>query len=105
MEELITNVLEQFNFAYCLIVNITTYIIIKIVDYFNKDKEVNKIIKRLILVLSILLIGGLYWLLNYDLIIIVNSSILAPVAWSWLFKPLCSKLGIDYNKINDTINN
>lgn len=105
MEELIQKTLESFDFTYCFIVNILTYLIIKEIDRINKQRKVKTCIKRIILLSVILLTGGLYWLLDKDLELIINSAILAPVAWSWLFKPLCAKLGIDYNKINDTINN
>ena len=30
--------------------------------------------------------------------IIINSCIIAPVAWSWLAKPIANKFGIDYKK-------
>ena len=35
---------------------------------------------------------------NIPVNIIVNSCIIAPVAWSWLAKPIAGKFGIDYKK-------
>lgn len=102
--ETIDNILSNFDFTYCFIVNVLTYLIIKEIDRINKQRKVKTWVKRVILLSVILLTGVLYWLLDKDLELIINSAILAPVAWSWLFKPLCAKLGIDYNKINDTIN-
>lgn len=103
--EAIDNILSNFDFTYCFIVNILTYLIIKEIDRINKQRKVKTWIKRVVLLAVILLTGVLYWFLDKDLELIINSAILAPVAWSWLFKPLCTKLGIDYNKIDDTINN
>lgn len=102
--EAIDNILSNFDFTYCFIVNVLTYLIIKEVDRFNKQRKVKTWIKRIILLAVILSMGVLYYILNKDLEIIINSAILAPIAWSWLFKPLCAKLGIDYKHINDTIN-
>lgn len=103
MEYIIQTTIESFDFTYCFLVNVLTYIIIKIINDFKKDK-LKTWIKRVIMIASSLLTGVLYWLLDKDLELIINSAILAPVTWSWLFKPLCTKLGIDYNKINNTIN-
>lgn len=105
MELQIEEILNGFDFIYCFIVNVLTYSIIKCIDSLNKDKQVNTWIKRLVLLICILVIGVLYYSFGKDIEVLVNSAILAPVAWSWLFKPLCTKLGIDYNKIDDTINN
>ena len=59
-------------------------------------------IKRVVLVISIILISIAYKLIGYDNNIeLVNSAILAPVFWSWIAKPICSKLGINYKQIND----
>ena len=33
--------------------------------------------------------------------VIIDSAILVPVSWSWIFKPLCGRLNIDYRKIDD----
>ncbi len=104
IQELINNTINSFDFTYCLIVTILTYIIIKIVDTMNKDKQVKTWVKRLILVFSILSMGVLYWAIGKDTELIINSAILAPVAWSWIFKPICAKFGIDYKKIDNTIN-
>lgn len=28
--------------------------------------------------------------------VLVNSAILAPLAWDWIFKPILNKIGADY---------
>lgn len=104
IENIINTTLNSFDLTYCLLVNILTYTIITIIDYFNKDKKVKTWVKRLVLIGCILSTGGLYLLIGEDTKLIINSAILAPVAWSWIFKPICAKLGIDYKKIDNTIN-
>jgi hypothetical protein len=37
-----------------------------------------------------------------ETVILINSSVLAPVAWSWIFKPILKKLGVDYKQIDKT---
>lgn len=37
-----------------------------------------------------------------ETVILINSSVLAPVAWSWIFKPILKKIGVDYKKIDKT---
>lgn len=103
IETIINSIINNFDFTYCLIVNILTYISIKLLDEVNKDKEVQTWLKRVVLIVAILSTGVLYAALGHDITILVNSAILAPVAWSWIFKPICKKLGIDYNKIDNTI--
>lgn len=104
IQEIINTTINSFDFTYCLLVIILTYIAINIIDYFNKDKKVKTWIKRLVLVICILSTGVLYWAIGKDIELIINSAILAPVAWSWIFKPICAKLGIDYKKINNILN-
>ena len=101
---IINNILSNFDFRYMLSVNVLTYIIIKVIDELNKEKKVSTLIKRVVLVISIILISIVYKLIGYDNNIeLVNSAILAPVFWSWIAKPICSKLGINYKQINDVL--
>ena len=104
IDYIINNILSNFDFRYMLSVNVLTYIIIKVVDELNKEKKVSTLIKRVVLVISIILISIVYKLIGYDNNIeLVNSAILAPVFWSWIAKPICSKLGINYKQINDVL--
>ena len=102
--EILTNIIEttlnSFDFSYCIVVNILTYIIIKVLDDANGPKPVNTWTKRLILLIVILITGIVYYLYNSDAKLLLNSAILAPVFWSWVMKPICSTFNIDYKSIN-----
>ena len=102
IENVITVLTNSFDFTYCLIVNLLTYFIIKIIDEINKDKEVKTWTKRIVLIICIALTGVVYYNLGQDARTIINSAVLAPVTWSWLFKPICKRLGIDYKEIDKT---
>ena len=93
--QILNSVISQFDFTYCITVNVLTYILIRC---FSKKLSTWK--KRLILLFSIISIGTIYYVEGVAVKILVNSAILAPVSWSWLFKPICKKLGIDYKNIN-----
>ena len=101
---IINTTINSFDFTYCLIVNLLTYFVIKIIDELNKDKEVETWIKRVVLVVCILLTGVVYYITGQDVRLLFNSAILAPVAWSWVFRPIFKKLGIGYKEIDNTIN-
>lgn len=104
VQQIIDNLLQSFDFGYCLVVNIATYIIIKIIDEVNKEKKVSTLVKRIVLTGVIAATSILYYYSGVDTKILINSSILAPVSWSWIFKPICKHFGIDYKKIEDTNN-
>lgn len=97
LSQLIDLTLQSFDFGFCIVVNILTYLIIKIIDS-KKNKSLTKWQKRLVLLGAILILSIIYYFIGSDLKLIVNSSILAPVFWSWIAKPICDKLGIDYRK-------
>lgn len=104
MIDILTNTiqttLESFDFAFCLIVNILTYIIIKVWDEKNGNKVVTTWQKRSVLLAVILSTVVLYYVLGNNTKTILNSAILAPVFWSWIMKPLCKYFKIDYKDIN-----
>jgi len=97
--DVIKTTLESFDFAYCIIVNVLTYILINIINDKRKTQLMTTWQKRLTLLLVIFSTGMLYYLTGSDCRILLNSAILAPVFWSWIFKPLCKKLKIDYKDI------
>lgn len=100
MEQIINLIIENFNFAYMLSINILTYMIIKTIDYFNKDKQVSLLIKRLILIVCTIVLAIIYKLFtNIDNEILLNSTIAAPVFYSWILKPIITKYNIGYKKI------
>ena len=102
--EIISNIiqttLESFDFAYCIVVNVLTYIIIRLINDRTRHKHLTTWSKRLVLLMIILSIGVLYYLLGNDTRTILNSAILAPVFWSWIIKPICKHFKIDYRDIN-----
>ena len=104
LETIINTTINSFDFTYCLTVNILTYFVIKIIDELNKDKKVETRIKRIVLVICIILTGVVYYITGQDVRLLFNSAILAPVAWSWVFRPIFKKLGIGYKEIDNTIN-
>ncbi len=90
-------IINNFDFSYIISVNLITYFIIKLVDYLNKEKIVTVLQKRIILIVSTIIMFGVYSILGYNnYIVLVNSSIFAPVFWSWLLRPIINKLGIGY---------
>ena len=93
--------LENFDISYCIAVNIATYLIIKCIDDINGNKIVPRYCKRIILLLVIIVLALIYHVVGVNIKVIVDSAILAPVSWSWIFKPLCGRLNIDYRKIDD----
>ena len=96
----ITTIISSFDFAYCISVNVLTYLIIKIIDSLNGKKTVSTWSKRIVLLVVILSTGVLYNLIGCDNRILLNSAILAPVFWSWVIKPICKYFKIDYKDIN-----
>ena len=96
----IQTTLESFDFAFCIIVNILTYLIIRLINDRNGHKDLTTWSKRLVLLLVILSIGVLYYLLGNDTKTILNSAILAPVFWSWIMKPICKHFKVDYKNVN-----
>lgn len=95
----VNTTLEQFDFSYCITVNILTYIIISIIIGKNINKNINTWIKRIILLLSIIVVGGGYYLSGTEGKILLNSSILAPVFWSWVMKPIFKHFNLDYKQL------
>lgn len=99
MEQIINQLITNFDFSLMLIINVATYIIIKIIDDINGDKIPTTWQKRIVFLTVSIIISIIYYILcNTPINIIINSCIIAPVAWSWLAKPIAKKLGIDYKK-------
>lgn len=105
IHQIIDTTINSFDFAYCIIVNVLTYIIIKTIDELNKEKEVTTWNKRFILLGCILSTGVVYYFLGQDVKLLFNSAILTPISWNVLFKPLCKRLGVDYKKVNKNMPN
>ena len=103
INNIISALISQFDFTYCVIVNIMTYLII---NFMIKVVGGNVVIpiKRIVLLFSIIVIAAIYYFLGTDIKVLVNSAILAPVSWSWIFKPIANKLGWDYKQIDKLLN-
>ena len=104
IDVIVNGILSNFDFGFMFIVNVLTYIIIKVIDYFNGDNKVPTWQKRCVLVISIATMAGIYIAAGYDnTIMLVNSAILAPVFWSWVVSPILKKFGVGYKDIDNTI--
>lgn len=104
IDVIVDGILSNFDFGFMFIVNVLTYIIIKVIDYFNGDNKVPTWQKRCVLVISITAMIGIYITAGYDnTIMLVNSAVLAPVFWSWVVSPILKKLGVGYKDIDNTI--
>ena len=103
INNIINALISQFDFTYCVIVNVMTYLII---NFMIKVAGGNVVvpIKRIVLLFSIIVISAIYYFLGTDIKVLVNSAILAPVSWSWIFKPIANKLGWDYKQIDKLLN-
>jgi hypothetical protein len=101
LNSIIETTINSFDFTYCIIVNILTYIIIKLLDEANGEKQLSIWSKRLVMFISVITVGIVYAIIGTDLKLMFNSAILAPVFWSWVMKPICVKLDIDYKQIKD----
>lgn len=97
----IKQVFDNFDIVYILMINIVTYFLIKTADYFNGDKKVPVLTKRIFLVLATIIMFCIYKYNNYDdALKLINSSIAAPVIWTWILKPIINKLKIGYKQDN-----
>ena len=96
----IQTTLNSFDFAYCIIVNVLTYLIINIINSRNGNIDMKLWSKRIILLISIIIVGAVYYFNDSDLKLIINSSILAPVFWSWIIKPICRHYKLDYKQLS-----
>lgn len=103
INNIINALISQFDFTYCVIVNIMTYLIINVMIKLAGGNVVVPI-KRIVLLYSIIVISVIYYFLGTDIKVLVNSAILAPVSWSWIFKPIANKLGWDYKQIDKLLN-
>lgn len=97
--KIIDVLLENFDIAYMLCVNILTYGLIKIIDKINKKQKVKLIIKRICLIVCTIICCVIYKLTTQiENIILINSTIAAPVFYSWVIKPILTKYKIGYKK-------
>lgn len=99
MNNTIQILVDNFDLAFILSINVFTYSVIKIIDYFNGTKKVACGIKRLIFVICAILLGIVYkFTTEIDNKVLINSIICAPVIYSWIIKPIIDKVGVGYKK-------
>ena len=96
----INTTLQSFDLTYCIVVNILTYLIIQRFDIDERVNNLNTWQKRLVFSIVCIFVAIVYYFTGNSIKVLFNSIILAPVSWSWLFKPICNKFNIDYNKDN-----
>ena len=97
-EQLFQYVATNFDFSFVISINVVAYLIITLIGYITK-KEVNKAIKIGITIgVSIILFFLYGGITDVNKEVLLNSSILAPVAWDWVIKPLCKWIKIDYKQ-------
>ena len=101
--QIIQQVINSFDFTYCVVVNALTYILVTVLIYLCQS-NVTRTIKKLVLLFSIIIVSTIYYAIGVDSKLIINSSILAPISWTWIIKPIHSKLGYDYKDIDNKIN-
>ena len=105
LNEIISQLINNFDFAFMLTANIATYIIIKVLE--GLKISCGEWSKRIVLLIVILLLSiAYYFTSNTSFIVLLNSAIAAPVFYSWALKPILKKIGAGYNKeiITDNIN-
>lgn len=105
MEQFISNLIEDlfhsFSIPFCITVNVATYLIIKSFTDYKKCNVLTIWQKRLIFLAVALVAASVYYATGSDYKILFNSMIIAPVSWSWIFKPIFAKLKIDYDNACD----
>ena len=103
INQIIQQVINSFDFTYCVVVNALTYTLVTVLIYLCQS-NVTRTIKKLVLLFSIIIVSTIYYAIGVDVKLIVNSSILAPVSWTWIIKPILAKFGYDYKNIDNKIN-
>ncbi len=104
----ITELLSKFDFQFMLVVNIITWMIIKLIDITNGIKAVPTWIKRLIAFVVGIIVGTIVVLANANsFITIFYSFFISLVSWDIIFKPLLNRFGgiLNYHKDNNESNN
>ena len=94
MEQLISQLISNYNFNLILSINIISYLIIQLL---HRIMFTPKGIKILITIIVSIAMGVIYhFISDISTEVLVNSVILAPLAWDWVFKPILNKIGVDY---------
>lgn len=105
INQLIQNIINGFDITYCVVVNLLTYLLIGTITSII-NKQISRGWKRFILLVSIVIVSVAYirWE-AIDIRTLINSIVLAPVSWSWIFKPILKKMNWDYKDLDKQLNN
>lgn len=99
IDKIVDILINSFDYGYMFSVNILTYLIIKTVDYLNGDKVVPQYAKRLIAVISGIILGVIIVVFNGYSNTLLYSFILSLISWDVIFKPIIKKIkGANYKK-------
>lgn len=98
IENIIDYTINNFNFGYVISINVLAYLVIQLIGYFTK-KKINKGVKIVITCICSICMFLLYGEIS-DITkdVLVNSTIIAPISWDWIIKPIAEKLNIDYKE-------
>ena len=98
----IAELLSKFDFQYMLVVNIATYMIIKVIDIVNDEKAVPTWLKRAIAFIVGIAIGLVIVLVgNANFVTIFYSFFISLVSWDTIFKPILNRLSGNLNYYKD----
>lgn len=101
MENIFQQLFTNFDLSYIFAINALTYFIIKLIDSYNESTSISIFYKRLILVGVCAIMFPIYYCIwNKELIILINSTIAAPVVWSWIIRPIIKRLNLGYAESN-----
>ena len=96
MEQLLSQLISNYNFNLILSINIISYLIIQLLHLKIFTKRGIKI--GVTVIVSIITGIIFHFISDTPTEVLVNSAILAPLAWDWVFKPILNKIGVDYKK-------
>lgn len=105
INQILQTIINSFDIAYCLVVNLLTYILISSITTIIHN-QITRFWKRVILCISIVIVSIAY--INFgsiDIRVLINSIILAPISWSWVFKPIAKQMNWDYKDFDNKLNN
>lgn len=100
IQSIIDIIINNFNFGLIISINLLVYGLITIYNALFK-KEASKGFKIIITIISIFILGFVYWkteTISKD--VIISSCVSAPLIWDWVLKPIFKKFKLDY-KINN----
>ncbi len=105
INQILQTIINSFDIAYCLVVNLLTYVLISTITTVIR-KQITRGWKRVMLCISILIVSIAYYQFgSIDVRVLINSIILAPISWSWVFKPIAKRMNWDYKDFDNKLNN